>query len=135
VLCYLPEPTVALGRVLSAVKPGGIASVTDYHGNVDVPAVAALVDAWAIRSPWTFKMFRAGLDAIPARVLLHVDTTRQYRDHWKGIGRSLEASRVEAIAAVGVEAVGRFETQVKAIEAAVATGEFGHHWAVLEVAE
>jgi SAM-dependent methyltransferase len=133
VLCYLPDPTAALRTIVGSLAPDGLLCVTDYHGRAQRAEVAAVTAAWGIRPPPTFDDFHATLERLPVNVLLHVDTTRQYRAHWRAVAAALERRRMDAVAIAGTDAVARFANQVRSIEAAIATGEFGHSWAILEV--
>lgn len=133
VLCYIPDREEALGRALGHLRPGGILSVTDYHGSAGPAMVDQVMKAWGIGTPWTFLRWEEVLEGSGARVLLVVDTTRQYRDHWSRLLARLKARREALAGSVGPAAVEAFGDQVKAILAAVDTGAFGHFWAVLEV--
>jgi len=132
VLCYLPDRAAALSGALGRLRPGGILSVTDYHGVRGLPEVDRVIGAWGIDVPTALPDWEAVLQGTGARVLMMVDTTRQYRAHWRKILARLGMRIEEMEERVGRPAVESFAAQVGAILAAVDTGAFGHFWAVLE---
>lgn len=132
VLCYAPDRLAGLSRALGLLGPGGILSLTDYHGNPGIPAVDAVSRAWGIGDPWPLSRWEAVLEDLEARVLMLSDTTWRYRAHWSALIDRLEARRVEVETQVGRPALEAFAAQAKAILGAVDTGGFGHLWAVLE---
>lgn len=133
VLCYVPDKRACLERVARQVKPGGLISVTDYHADAINPVVEAIVAAWGIVTPLTFDAMGDLLTSVAGTRLVQIDSTGQYRRHWLGVRRALEARREAVLREVGPEAVQRFEAQIAAILAAVREGAFGHLWCVVEV--
>lgn len=134
VLCYVPDRAAALALALDRVRPGGVLSVTDYHGTPGLPSVEAVTTAWGIRAPVPFPDYETALASTGAHVLMATDTTRRYRTHWAALLDRLEHRRDGIEVQVGRPAVEAFAAQVGAILAAIDGGAFGHLWAVLEAA-
>jgi len=132
VLCYVPDKRGFLEHVARQVRPGGLISVTDYHADAVDPVVEAIVAAWGIVTPPTFDAMGDLLASVAGTRLLQIDSTGQYRRHWLGVRRALDARREVVRREVGPEAVERFETQIDAILSAVREGAFGHLWSVLK---
>jgi len=133
VLCYVPDRAATLASALSFGTAGGLLSITDYHGEPGIPAVDSVTLSWDIGRPVPFDRFRGVFESSGARVLMCMDTTRQYRAHWTGLLDRLGERRVVLVAQVGQPAVDAFEQQIMAILEAVGSGRFGHLWAILEV--
>lgn len=133
VVCYLPDRAATLAAALSLGTPGGLLSVTDYHGEPGIPAVDSVTLAWGIDRPVPFDRFRGTFESTGARVLMCMDTTRQYRAHWTGLLGRMRERRTALVAHVGLPAVDAFEQQIQAILEAVGSGRFGHLWAILAV--
>lgn len=130
VLCYSREWRKDAARLTAHLKPNALISLSDYYCEGDCPEVNGVLNAWDIARPPSFHTRAEALRALGFTPLLHVDTTRHYREHWAGMKQVLNTRRVEALALIGAEGVEAFAAQIEAILAAVASGAFGHTWLI-----
>ena len=129
VLCYTANPLKTAEKFLNYLKPGGIASISDYWNDKSSTAVDRITKAWNISKPVQFHAW----DAVPEgyKQLLHADTTRQYSEHWQECRNKVEQLRETLIAEAGKNPVHDYEAKIQSIQSAVATGSFGHHWLLI----
>ncbi|NMC72148.1 MAG: class I SAM-dependent methyltransferase [Myxococcales bacterium] len=132
VLCYSDDQDRDLQHLAACCRPEGLLSLTDYFGEAGAPEVRDVASAWGIRPPPSFERHFRRLRELPVEILLLVDTTRQYAEHWLEIRRRVERERSRLVDEVGTAAVDRLDEQIGAIETAVQSRRFGHLWAIVE---
>lgn len=133
VLCYSAGIADDLHRLVSWTKPAGIISISGYSCDASTPAARRAINAWGITQPPGYAAITELLDNTPATVLLHNDTSRQYRSHWTKMRVKLDNNRDEVSNLAGAAEAAAFSNRVDAILAAVIEGNFGHWWSVLEL--
>ncbi len=131
VLCYSDRRKADLRRLLAMAAPGALLSLSDYFAESDAPAVTALLAAWGIQMPQGFAAQSHELAQLGANLLWVGETTRQYRAHWADMRARISRERQLFIERAGAAGLAAFEHKIATIEAAVASRQFGHYWALL----
>jgi 2-polyprenyl-3-methyl-5-hydroxy-6-metoxy-1,4-benzoquinol methylase len=133
VLCYDPNKQTTLERAFTLVKPGGIVSLTDYHSSdISPDPVANVIQSWNLVPPPHYELYRTWLRAAGFKLLSFINTTGQYRSHWREVERRLQEHESALLQAVGPEEFDKYAAKIRTIHEAILSGNFGHLWAVLQ---